>query len=725
MKASLSPVNRLEFKDNLPFIKKGLDLDQVWFSGGRLAGTILRHGGIGEILYYGNQSLGHANFFKAANSTTAWEKLFRLAIEIDGKFWYPEFNNTTFYPFGYTTECTVSGVHLRYELVMLNDALVQRIKVLANPSRKKLALRLIFHTMNKVENQFRTWSPWKITDDGLSIVAVDELSKEEIKKQIDSKLADVRAHFPVSDTPYGETHIGVLSDRKLAVTPMHNKFKYFATSGAFTDKAAIALVFAPSAAAFRKRRAELKKSVHRECDAEFATFNHRQKIAPAIRIAGEPVVESCLAHIPRVIDAVETKDVPGGFRAGMQGYFVWLDLMLDSVSFLYANDAESLKDMILLFCTKADKKLGVPCLLTSRFTPLLGTPFNNQGPIITSLYMYYCYTGDEETLRKCYPVMRFLIEKCLEGEVQGSGLVRGAGNPDFPAEQNGNDIASCNNSYFYQALKSMRFLSTEMTRITGQKKHAQFGAMCEEVAERCRKSFIRYFFDKKVGYFLDSLSSVDFKPRRHFPTFAIQWNTPFAADLVRGNEKRIAKFQAENFLKPQGIGPMFPTWDKMYPGDGNQWQAYYPSWSESFFRGTMKLAGRGAELRRLFDNIKWFWQRYTIPEGFTYDAENEGFTPDNPGGKQPFGGQAWYGNFFRSIVGFEVDERGVVISPSPVQDEISVTNLIVRGKKIDVKMTGKGRAIEILVNGKKQDGIEAIIPFRKLKAQNQIVIRRK
>lgn len=723
MSFSSTPSNRLEFRDNLPFLKNGIDLDQAWFSGGRLATTILRHGGIGQVLYYGKQSLGHAHFFKSANPTSAWEKLFRICVVIGGVSYYPEFNNTTFYPFGYTSECTLAGVHFRHELVALNDALVQRVKILSNPDKKKLSMRLIFHSMSRVENQFRTWKPWKATRDGLVTVATDELSKEEVKRQIDSKLTDVRQHFPVSDTPYGETHLGFIADVRLTSSVAKHSFKYYLASGAFTKEAAIALVFAPGAAAFRKRCAVLKKSVHRECDAEFATFRQRQKDAPAIRIAGEPAVESCLAHIPRVIDAVEVKDIPGGFRAGMQGYWVWLDLMLDAVSFLYANDAESLRDMILLFNGHVDPKLGMPCLLTTRMTPLLGTPFNNQCPFITTVYNYYCYTGDEKTLRACYPVMRFLIEKCAEREVRGTGLIEGAGGPDFPAEQTGQDIAAQNNSYFYQALMTMRFMSREMARITGDRKHAQFGDFCETFAAKTRQNFVRYFFDKKVGYFLDSLSSRDFKPRRHYPAFVIQWTTPFAADLIAGNEKRIADFLVKNFQRPQGIGPMFPQWDKQQPGDGNQWLAYYPSWTESFYRATLKRAGRGRDLRKLFDVISWFWQRYTIPEGFTYDAENEGFTPDNPGGKQPFGAQGWYGNFFRSIVGFEVDERGVVISPAPLYDEIAITNLVVRGRKIDLSVTGQGKGTEVVFNGEKLGAGPVVIPFADLKTRNKIVIR--
>jgi hypothetical protein len=713
----------IQFRDNLPFVPKGTGFPQVWFSGGRLGATILGHGGIGQILYYGNQSVSHAFFFQSTNSLSAWEKLFRLSIVIDGKPWYPEFNNTTYYPFGFTSECTLDGVRFEHQLVALNDALVQRVKVVANPSRKKLALRMITHGMNRVQNKFRTWQPWKDSKLGLITSAADKLSKEEIAKQIWDKTHDVRDHFPVSDTPYGETHICLVYDRSHTIENSMHNWKYYTSSGAFTDEAALSVVFAPGAAALRKRAAQIKRSVHRECDALFALFAKRQRDATQVRIPSEPVVQSLVANVPRVIDAVEVKDVPGAFRAGMQNYFVWMDLILDGVSFLYANDAESLRDMLYFFNQRVDKKRGVPCLVTTHLTPLLATPFSSQCPIITTFYNYYCFTGDEAALRQCYPMLRFITEKCKEGEVRGTGLIVGAGTPDYPAEQDGKDVTSCNNSYFYQGMKAMRYLSAEMARITGRKKYAIYGEACDQLAARTLKSFGRYLYDKKVGYFLDSLSAKDFKPRRHYPTFAIQWTTPFAADLIAGREKPIAAFLIKNFLRKNGVGPMFPPWDPMYPGDGNQWLAYYPSWTESFFRGALRAAGRGKELGQLIDVMNWFWSRYTIPEGFTYDAENEGFTPDNPGGKQPFGGQGLHGNFFRTIVGVEVDERGVIVTPSPTQLPLTMEGLLVRGKKIDVKISGKGKTPEITFNGKKLGAGPAIIPFRKLKARNQIVIK--
>jgi hypothetical protein len=237
------------------------------------------------------------------------------------------------------------------------------------------------------------------------------------------------------------------------------------------------------------------------------------------------------------------------------------------------------------------------------------------------------------------------------------------------------------------------------------------------------ESFLLHFYDPAKGYFVDSVSSRDFTRRPHYPVFAILWVSHFAADLLGEHAAEIAAFQAANFTRPHGIGGMIPTWDPGYPADGNQLIAYYPSWSEGFYRNTMRLAGRAEGLEKWFDDVAWFWNRNTLPEGFTYDAENEGFTLDNPGSKQAFGGQAWYAVFFSAILGLAIDERGLILSPTPVRRKITVKNLRVRGCRLDVTLGGQEAGDEtVLINGRRLDGDVVRIAFGELKPENTVVI---
>ncbi len=717
-------LNELEFDHDIPWVKKGLTLDQVWFSGGRTAATILRHGGIGQILYFGRQAMPFHNFFQSTFPQSSWEKLFRLCVVIDGVSYYPEFNNTHIYPFGYTSECTLAKVKIRHEFTVLNDAVVQRIKVLSNPAGRKLSLKLVFHGFNGVKSRNRTWGSWEMDEamGGMRASATDSYSEEECRQQVESKAKDVRENFKVSDVPHAETHIGLASNLKSTMTKTHHGFKYYLSTGNLKNEAAFFLVFNPGVDGLKDRVRDLKRKVFKECDQAAAAYRERLSISPKISIPNHEVVQSCLVNLPPVVDSLEAKDIPGGFRAAAHGYWIWMDLFFNSSAFTYSNDTASLRDMLLLFQTFADSKLGIPGLVTTELKPYLGATFHTQCMYITALYHYYCTTGDRETLRECFPFVVWLMGKSMEKEVAGTGLIEGAGLPDFPADQDGHDICSSGNSILYQALKAMEALALEMHEDSRTKKYHRLAVTYGELSKKCRESFLHYFYDREKGYFVDSLSSRDFSRRPHYPVFAILWITHFAADLLGDHTTEIAEFLSTNFTRPHGIGGMIPTWDAAYPGDGNQLLAYYPSWSESFYRNAMKLAGRERELRKWFEDVAWFWQQNTIPEGFTFDAENEGFTVDNPGSKQAFGGQSWYCVFFRSIIGLEVDEKGLILSPSPVRGSVSVKGLVVRGKTIDITLNRKGKSSVITFNGAKLKGSSVKIPFADLAKKNVIVI---
>jgi hypothetical protein len=660
---------------------------------------LLGHGGIGEILYYGNQFQGGSNFFRSGMPQSAYAKLLRLCVVIDGTAWYPEFTNTRLYPFGYTSECALADVSFRHELILLNDAVVQRIAVVSNPACRKLALKLILHGHNQVTPAQRTWSAWRMDEalGALRIDATDSLTEEECRRVIEKKRKEIRLDFPVADVPRGETHIAVASTLETTMTCTNHGFKYYLDTTPFTDEAAFFMVFSTSEKALAARVGTLRREATQECGQAIAAYEARLADSPAIRIPGAAAVQSRLRNLPAVVDALEAKDVPGGFRAAAHGYWVWMDLFFNATAFTWANDADSLRDMLRLFRSVADPELGFPKLLTTTLKPLLGAEWVEQCLYIPALYHYYCHTGDRETLAELYPFVTWLMDKCLEKEAGDSGLIEGIGMPDFPMDMDGHDLCSSGNSIAYQALKCLEALAREMGDADKAERYAA-------KAQKNGESFLKHFYDPDQGYFVDSVSSQDFSKRPHYPVFAILWVSHFAGDLLGGHAAAIAAFQTANFTRPHGIGGMIPRWDTAYPADGNQLIAYYPSWSEGFYRNTMRLAGRAEGLAKWFDDVAWFWNQNTLPEGFTYDAENEGFTVDNPGSKQAFGGQAWYAAFFSAILGLSVDTQGLIISPTPLRRKITVRNLRVRGCRLDVTLGGQDNGGTVLFNRRRLPG---------------------
>ena len=120
----------MKFKNNTPYLKKGIDLGKIAFSGGRLTATIASHGGLMQIDYFGEQRFGDSSFF-TGNAISAWTQLFRPCLGIDDDLYYLEFEDTHFFPFGYTSRFAAKGVIVQHGLYLLNDALVYRIEICA------------------------------------------------------------------------------------------------------------------------------------------------------------------------------------------------------------------------------------------------------------------------------------------------------------------------------------------------------------------------------------------------------------------------------------------------------------------------------------------------------------------------------------------------------------------------------------------------------------------
>jgi hypothetical protein len=518
----------VKYRDDVPFMPRGLELDQAWFCGGRVGASLAKHGGLTSLVYFGRQPLGRAGFFQG-DAVSAWTKVFRLCVMVDDVPYHPDFLRTELHPFGYRSEGSAGGVSFRHDLVLLNDALVQRVKILRNPRRATVALRLVWHGgPSRVGMDRRTWTTFaEVAKANVCAArAADDLPPAKPTPRAKRHIAQQES-FEADAVRRGETHIAVGSDLRLTFRTMHDGFKHHADSAPVRDRAAFYVGFAGKRADLLKHMASLRASVHRSCDAKFAAAEAgaRRRRQPSVR-AGNRALESFLAQAPDVV---------------------------------------------------------------VRHTGLVDGP---------SLF------------------------------------------PDQPdlLGHDGNDLSVLNNSIYYQAL-------------------------------RC---------------------TADLTPRRHHPAYAVLWVTPHAADLVTADLPRIAAFMARAFTNPRGIYNLPPADQGAFLSDGNQAQAYYPV-VEPFYRNVMSRALKGKELAAWSDNVRWYWDRFTIPEGLTFDAVNASdLTPDCPGGKQPFAGKAWYELFFTAYAGVDVNVDGLALGPTPVETPIDICNLVLAGRRVDIRIRGRG-----------------------------------
>jgi hypothetical protein len=502
----------------------------------------------------------------------------------------------------------------------------------------------------------------------------------------------------------------------------HQKFRKARIDFAMTDETfCVALAFGhESAEKFRDRLADLHKNGLSEARSRINSYHEWLEMGPQIKMDHSPVVESLLVNIPAILDSMKVKDLPGGKRAADSGYWIWgWDSMVHSDALCLGGDTPFVVDMLEYYKNTSDPELGIFHAATLEGKPYHTMAFPAQCIYGITLYNAYAFTGDKGLLDKYLPFAKWVLDKAGDDEIGESGLIKGPSlYPDNPGElgQDGeNDISVFNNSIYYQALRA----ASELFRETGDRKAV---TDCANRAERMLANWSR-FFDEEKGYFFDSLDARDFSPRRHYPCYGILWITPFASDLANPWKDKIAQFMKNNFPAPHGLR-MFPKWDDVFMRNGHhEFDMYMPAW-ENCHRELMKATRDTDSAGQLLDNMEWCWKQLSVLEALTCGYANHGITLDNPGRKQAFCAKAWLSMFYHVICGINIALDGISFSPSDPGVDIAVDGLEIRGRKLDINISGTGWKIKSLTLNGEEIKPPFKIPFSELKKRNKIKLLR-
>ena len=707
----------MNFRNDVPYISNGLDLKRYTFSGGRLCAKMADHGGLTQVNYFGHQRFGDTEIYKNGDPISAWSQIFRCCLSIGDNLYYLEFNKTHIYPFGYSSECAFEGVVIRHELTLLNDALVYRIRIVKNPRKKKVAAAMLHMDLfTRVAKPTREWSGFSWMKNIFSNVVTDQypVEKDPAPGAHDPLKNNM---FPNKETDYSQTHLAILCDHPLHLKHLNPVQKHNIYSECFERECVFAVVFGHAGARqFSKRAAQLVQSAGSEADKVLNDYHALRKDQPLVQLE-DPAIQSFASNSRAILDCMKAKDLPGVIRGDNYGYWMWgWDSLAHSQVFDLIHDHQFAPDLLALFKKCYDPQLGLFHSVMTNMKPRASMEFSAQCLYALTLYGTYLVTGDRKLLEKYYDFAKIILDRAGRDEVGDTGLIRGVGiYPDDVArlEQTGDDIAAINNSIYYQALRAMEALAREMGRTEDVQD-------IKGRADRLLAGF-RRLYDPKLGFFYDSISATDFSPRKHYPAHAILWVTPFARDLVRGREKNICRFMATHLQARHGFRLM-PKWDTRYMADGNN-QGYYDPWNERFYREMMKAGENKTGIAEFFSNVSWYWNQLTVPEGLSAEAENHGFTVDNLSGAFAFSTRSWYSTLINTMAGFDMDSEGIVFSPCDAPD-FHIRNLTIRGRKVDLSITGSGWKIgKLLFNGKAVAAPHRI-PFADLKAQNKIHVKR-
>ncbi len=706
----------LSFNEITPTAPRGLGgLVRDHFASGRLFATVGAHGGLLGVGYWGRQHLRAKDFFRG-DAESAWVKLLRVCVRIGVKRHYLTLNDTRLYPFGYGSRCTIDGVEFSHELLLLPDALVQRARVLHNPRGLPIQFEMVHQeSCTAVVQENRTWGEFAFSPrDNALIVSCRDENPPAGPRIADTGLAQQGLKRDTTDAADITTWVGLGCDAPLTVRRgYHPRSKYYLASRPIRGAdAAYFLTFGATKKGLHERLAQLRRTVHRECDELLAGYNRRLQTRPRIDV-GDAVFNSAFGQYPELIEAMKLPDRPGAVRGTVAGYFVWgWDGMTPMIPCALANEAGYVAEMLRFFQATRHPEYGIPHAFTTAFRLAMKGPFPAQCQYIAGLYHYVATTGDLSVAREVWPTCTFLLDRCRRDEVGNTGLVSGAALwPDFPEamDENGHDVSSMNNSLLYQALRGMEYLAVALG-------HPARADDCRAWAQRLRASFVKYLYDEEKGYFISSCSSKTLKPRKHYCCQAIFWITPFARELVAHAPGRISGFM-DKHLRSDKCLLSLPHWDTAWMADGNQLGSSYPT-ADYFYLNVHKLVGDAYGLKAWLGDVDWFWRHHTAPEAFTPEAENEAeLGPDNPGCKQLQAVTCWYAGAYMGLAGLDFDHEGLTLTPWGDRP-ISIRGLKLHGCSLDLTIKGSGTHVGSLkLNGRELPSGSRRVQWSQLKGK--------
>jgi hypothetical protein len=695
-KAKIKPLGDrvlMDFSDGIPTSVHGLGVDLTWFADSRIGVALAKHGGIAQISYYGRQPLGRQSLFKA-DPISSWTKLFRPCLVVDGLPYYLEFNQTRLFHSGYQSTCTVGGVKIVHELVLTRESIIQRVRIIERPGGIELRLRLILHGQG-IPNEIRegrTWTPWVWEPDtGLLTCAANDQGSDSL--------------------------IAVGADQVVNARSFHDNAKHILDTAPIIDEAAFFVAFGWNRPELLARCRELHSRGGSVCAEHWEGEASRRRERPTFSLPkGQEVAASFLQQMPAMVDALTVADIPGGMRASAGHYWIWgWDSMIHVKGLLFAGMDRFVADMLEFYHQRAHPVHGIPHQLGPDLSGTIGMAFPAQSIYNVMLYNHFCATGDTDVLRRHLPLARWIIERNLENEVTGTGLVGGVSVfPDYPKllGEDDHSLSAFNNSIYYQALAATAVLARDQAGREGDADLANFAERAEAAAIRCREGFVRILFDPARGAFVGSAAAEDLSRRPHYPSFPVLWLTPYAWDLIEPVAGQVADFVEREFVNPWGIFPFPPREEASFLADGNQFTAYYPV-TEAFARNLLSRTDRTAALATWYGMVERYWSTHTVPEGTTFDGVNPP-TPDCPGGKQPFSGKAWLEGFYNAFAGIDLTHRGLELRGTPAEGPFSICGMRLGNLRLDVDIEGSGRLVEARLDGHPLADI-ALIPLARLR----------
>ena len=653
--------------------EKGYGLRSNYYVGGRLTAQVSDFTGLYKLMYFGRGEEVQVKDVLSGDPLNTFSEDFKPVVVIDGKAYLPEFNDTVHYPFGYTSECTLDGVKLRHEFALDNNVVFRRIRVLSNPAKKDVRMRIHQCQWDLLPgNPTREVVGWRPDYEKGQLVA--EVRSRSKKNPLQPLRLVIGAAAPVT-FPINRPEFQPGQNGRYWLEETHggdDHLFYFA---------------------FNPRPDEDLSAARLE--RRFDAFRARVAAAASYD-SGDREFDAALACAPEVMEAYEL-EIPGAHRAGPY-YFVWTwDSLVHLDALAVVGHGDLVRRTFGFFREQYGEK-GLPFAFGRSLVPNpKGRAARGEVQLffVTLLNSYCQITGDETTKREFLPLARQIIDAQKAQVRPGEVLVRGETfYPDLHRLMlsTTNDFSIVNNLLYYQGLRSWEELTGEDAGLS----------------KALRDEINRKFWEPSVGTYADTVDGTTFARRPVYPSWAVFEVSRFALEVLESRPGAdvgaYADWMKRNFRAPGGQGVRTCALDDIhYSMDGGQFAADRAVVTRNYW-SVQNAAGRTDALEDFRRMIRACWATYSYPEAECFEFENADLTSnhnDNLGGKQIFNAKALIWDALTLHLGLRVTPAGVAFRPMADGRPFAVRGLTLRGRTLDVSVKGDGtRVTAAALNGK-------------------------
>ena len=311
-------LNNLRFDELVPSSDSGFGLIQNVYSGGRIGVVVNFFGGLTSVEYWGTLPMHHFSrvLFKG-DPASAYTRCFRAQLMVGDDAYNLEFSNTSHFAYGYKSHFAIPdrGVEVVHRLTLLNDALVFSIEVIRNEHNLPLRQHFEHHDYCFNGMRGRTGSDWEkgIVPTGLVMTAKD-VTPDDVWKKYQAELHQINedVNFPLAlaqGPKNGTAWIALFDERGLTMRSNAKRRYFFSREFRRGDQASV-LLFASSQTELVLRAKELRRKAVSIVKAKERDAYRSLAKAPQIQ-TGDKILDSMIANVPLVYEALFVEDIPG------------------------------------------------------------------------------------------------------------------------------------------------------------------------------------------------------------------------------------------------------------------------------------------------------------------------------------------------------------------------------------------------------------------------------